>query len=134
MYETGAVEATGHKVLALPAFDGKLSAAQVEEAVLAHRNDANREHTVQPGMVYISQPTECGTLYYKEEIQRLSEVCRRYGIPFFIDGARLGYGLEAETNDLTLTDMARLCDVFYIGGTKVGAFFGEAIVILSDTL
>ncbi|MDO4703905.1 low specificity L-threonine aldolase [Tannerella sp.] len=134
VHETGAIEATGHKVLALPAHDGKLSAAQVEEAILAHRNDPNREHTVQPGMVYISQPTECGTLYYKEELQRLSEVCCRYGIPLFIDGARLGYGLEAETNDLTLPDIARLCDVFYIGGTKVGALFGEAVVILTDTL
>lgn len=134
VHETGAIEATGHKVLALPAHDGKLSAAQVEEAVLAHQNDPNREHTVQPGMVYISQPTECGTLYYKEELQRLSEICRRYGIPLFIDGARLGYALEAETNDLTLPDIARLCDVFYIGGTKVGALFGEAVVILADTL
>jgi threonine aldolase len=134
VHETGAVEAGGHKVLALPAEDGKLTAFQVEQTYTEHWNDANREHMVQPGMVYLSNPTESGTVYTKHELQALSDVCRTYGLPLFMDGARLGYGLAAENNDLTIPDIAQLCDIFYIGGTKIGALFGEAIVITDDRL
>lgn len=134
VHETGAIEATGHKVLALPANEGKLTATQVEQAFHDHWNDPNHEHVVQPGMVYISNPTENGTIYTKQELTELSNVCREKGLPLFMDGARLGYGLAAEGNDLTLPDIARLCDVFYIGGTKVGALFGEAVVITNDRL
>lgn len=129
VHETGAVEATGHKVLSLPSSDGKLTAAQVEAAAAAHWSSGDREHMAQPEMVYISNPTELGTLYSLAELEGLSAVCRRYGMYLFMDGARLGYGLAARGNDLTLPDIARLCDVFYIGGTKVGALFGEAVVI-----
>lgn len=129
VHETGAVEATGHKVLALLSEDGKLTAKQVEQAVISHREDEAAEHMVQPKMVYISNPTELGTIYSLEELEALSAVCRENGLYLFMDGARLGYGLTAKGNDLTLTDIARLCDVFYIGGTKVGALFGEAVVI-----
>lgn len=134
VHETGAIEMNGHKVIPLPTSLGKISAASVEDALLAHYADHDREHTVQPGMVYISHPTEYGTLYTKAELTALSEVCRRYDIPLFLDGARLGYGLAAEGTDLTLPDIASLCDVFYIGGTKVGALFGEALVITKESL
>ena len=133
-HETGAIEATGHKVLALPAENGKLTALQVEQAYSDHWNDANHEHIVQPGMVYISNPTEGGTIYSKQEMQALSDVCRKNNLPLFMDGARLGYGLAAEGNDLTLPDIAKMCDVFYIGGTKIGALFGEAVIITNDAL
>jgi len=133
-HETGAVESFGHKVLALPGKDGKISSDQVKEAFEGHWNDVNHEHVVQPGMVYISNPSESGTLYSKEELTRLSEVCTDCSLPLFLDGARLGYGLAAKGNDLTLPDIAKLCDVFYIGGTKVGALFGEAVVIMNDTI
>ena len=129
VHETGAIEATGHKVLWLPSENGKIRAVQVEEAVRNHRIDPSFEHTVQPKMVYISNPTEWGTLYSKAELEELSDACRRNGLYLFLDGARLGYGLMAKENDLTMEDLARLCDVFYIGGTKVGALFGEAVVI-----
>ena len=129
VHETGAVEGTGHKCLALPAREGKITGKQVREAVLAHRNDPSFEHMVQPAMVYISQSTELGTLYSRRELEDLSNTCRELGLYLFLDGARLGYALAAEGNDLTLSDIARLCDVFYIGGTKVGALFGEAVVI-----
>lgn len=134
VHETGAIEATGHKVLALPTENGKLTAVQIEQTYLEHHNDANHEHVVQPAMVYISNPTEGGTIYTKQELQALSEICRKRELPLFMDGARLGYGLAAENNDLTLPDIASLCDVFYIGGTKVGALFGEAVVITNDRL
>ena len=134
VHETGAVEATGHKVLALPSEDGKITAGQVEQAVLAHRADGAFEHIVQPKLVYISNPTELGTLYTKRELEDLSAVCRKLGLYLFLDGARLGYGLMAKGNDLTMADIARLCDVFYIGGTKVGALFGEAVVIRNPAL
>ena len=134
VHETGAIEATGHKVLSLPAENGKLTALQVEQVYTEHKNDANHEHIVQPGMVYISNPTEGGTIYTKQEMQELSDVCRKYNLPLFMDGARLGYGLASENNDLTLPDIAKMCDVFYIGGTKVGALFGEAVVITNDSL
>lgn len=129
VHETGAVEATGHKVLAVPSTDGKLTAAQVEHLVRCHRTSASFEHEVQPKMVYISNPTELGTIYSLAELEELSRVCKEYGLYLFMDGARLGYGLAASENDVTLPDLARLCDVFYMGGTKQGALFGEAVVI-----
>lgn len=134
VHETGAVEATGHKVLGLPSPDGKITARQVTETVRAHRADASFEHTVQPKLVYISHPTELGTLYSKAELEALSAACRELGLYLFLDGARLGYGLTSPGSDLTLADIARLCDVFYIGGTKVGALFGEAVVIGNPAL
>lgn len=134
VHETGAVEATGHKVLALQGVEGKITARQVEAAYIAHEEDASKEHIVQPGMVYISNPTEYGTLYSKEELEAMSAVCRRLELPLFLDGARLGYGLMADGYDVTMADIARLCDVFYIGGTKVGALFGEAVVITNESL
>ena len=133
-HETGAIESTGHKVLTIPNTNGKITGAQIAEYVDAHYADATREHTVQPGMVYISNPTELGTIYNKEELTAISQVCRAKDIPLFLDGARLGYGLMCPENDLTLADIAGLCDVFYIGGTKVGALFGEAVVITNPAL
>ncbi len=127
-HEAGAVEATGHKVLALPHRDGKIDAHSVREYVDSFYADENHEHMVFPGMVYISHPTEYGTLYTKQELTELSEVCRGRGLSLYLDGARLGYGLMSRQTDVTLPDIARLCDVFYIGGTKVGALFGEAVV------
>lgn len=129
--ETGAIEATGHKVLTVLSEDGKLTAAQVQAVIHGH---ADNVHTVQPGMVYISHPAENGALYTKVELEQLSTVCRAAGIPLFLDGARLGYGLAAATTDITMADIAKLCDAFYIGGTKVGAMFGEAVVITNDAL
>lgn len=134
VHETGAIEATGHKVLWLPSDDGKISAAQVADAVKAHRADASFEHMTQPKMVYISNPTELGTIYTLRELEELSDTCREYGLYLFMDGARLGYGLAAKGNDVTMGDIARLCDVFYIGGTKVGALFGEAVVISNPAI
>lgn len=134
VHETGAIEATGHKVLPLPQKDGKITAAAVEEACAAHWADATHEHMVQPGMVYLSQPTEVGTLYTRRELENIRAVCDKYSIPLYIDGARCGYGLGAAENDVTLADLARLAHVFYIGGTKVGALFGEAVVICDPAL
>lgn len=134
VHETGAIESIGHKVLAIPSEDGKLTAAQIMEMCQEHIDDESFEHIVQPGMVYISNPTENGTLYTKAELIAISEVCHKYGLPLFLDGARLGYGLMAEGNDITLSDLAKCCDVFYIGGTKVGALFGEAVVITNNSL
>ena len=132
-HETGAVEATGHKVLPLPAEQGKITASQVRAAVEAHYADGTHEHIVQPGMVYISQPTEFGTLYRAEELRELSRVCRELGLPLYVDGARLGYALAADP-ELTLPQMAAYCDVFTIGGTKVGLLFGEAVVFPDPAL
>ena len=134
VHETGAVEATGHKVMSLPSADGKITARQVEEMVDAHYASDSFEHTTQPKLVYISSPSELGTLYHLEELEALSAVCRRKGLYLFLDGARLGYGLAAKDNDVTIADLARLCDVFYIGGTKVGALFGEAVCITNPAL
>ena len=134
IHETGAVEATGHKCLTLPSSDGKITAEQVANLVHLHRIDESMEHTVQPGLVYISNPTEYGTIYSKAELERLSAVCRENGLFLFLDGARLGYGLRCRENDVTLADLANLCDAFYIGGTKVGALFGEALVLTHPAL
>ena len=133
-HEAGAIESTGHKVITLPTDNGKITAQQVADYVDWHKNDESTEHIVQPGMVYISHPTEAGTLYTRAELTELYDTCRRYGLPLYIDGARLGYGLAAEESDMTLPEFARLCDVFYIGGTKVGALFGEAVVIMNESL
>lgn len=132
-HETGAVEATGHKVLPLPHHEGKISAQQVRAYHAAHWADSAHEHLVQPGMVYISLPTEYGTMYSKAELTELYAACRELELPLFIDGARLGYGLAADP-ELRLSDLPRLCDVFYIGGTKVGFLFGEAVVIVKEEL
>ncbi len=127
VHEAGAIEATGHKVLALPSHEGKVSSHDVDSYISSFYADETYEHMVAPGMLYISHPSEMGTLYSLSELEALSAVCRKAGIPLFMDGARLGYGLAA-SSDVTLKDIARLCDVFYIGGTKVGALFGEAVV------
>ena len=128
IHEAGAIEYTGHKVLQLPEKDGKIDPADLQEYLQNFEADANNDHMVFPGMVYLSHPTEYGTLYSRKELQAISEICRSYEIPLYLDGARLGYGLAGEENDLSLSEIAHLCDVFYIGGTKVGAFCGEAVV------
>jgi threonine aldolase len=133
-HETGAIEFTGHKVLSLPQTDGKISAAQIRALLENFWRDDNREFMVFPGMVYLSHPTEYGTLYSKDELAAISGVCREYNIPLFLDGARLGYGLASPASDLTLPLIAEYCDVFYIGGTKVGALLGEAIVFTKNNL
>ena len=129
LHEAGAIEASGHKVLTIPAIDGKITAEAVDEYIKAFRADEAWDHMVWPVMVYISQPTEYGTLYSLSELEALSAVCRKWEIPLFVDGARLGYALASPASDVTLKDLARLTDVFYIGGTKCGAMFGEAVVI-----
>ena len=133
-HETGAIESTGHKVLALPTDNGKITAQQVDEYFVWHRDNPDYEHMVMPGMVYISFPTEGGTIYSKQELTDIYAVCQKHGMPLYIDGARLGYGLMADACDLTLPELAHLCDIFYIGGTKVGALFGEAVVVMNPTL
>ena len=127
-HEAGAIEASGHKVLTIPHENGKISAQVLESYFEDFYADGNHEHMVFPGMVYISHPTEYGTLYSKKELEELSKVCHKYEALLYLDGARLGYGLVSEENDVTLADIAELCDVFYIGGTKVGALCGEAVV------
>ena len=127
-HEAGAIEFTGHKVLTVPEHDGKMHADELRDFIETFYNDEAHEHMVFPGMVYISHPTEYGTLYTKVELENLSAICDAYQIPLFLDGARLGYGLAASDTDVTLPDIARCCHVFYIGGTKVGALCGEAVV------
>ena len=135
VHESGAIEATGHKVLALPSgADGKITAKQVIDSCEAHINDSAFEHLVQPKMVYISHPTENGMLYTKSELEALRRACDKYKLLLFLDGARLSYGLTAKNTDVTLKYLAQLCDVFYIGGTKTGALFGEALVITNPCL
>ena len=135
VHETGAIEHGGHKVLALPTERGLLNAEQVREVLKAHfDDDSEPEHMVQPGMVYVSYSSEVGTLYTRQQLTDIAAVCHKYGIPLFVDGARLGYGLMSPESDLTLADLARIADVFYIGGTKQGALFGEAVVITNPAL
>lgn len=134
VHETGAIESTGHKVLALPTADGKITANQIEEAMQAHLQEDGPEHMVQPGMVYLSFPTEIGTIYSHEELKSIRRMCDKYNLPLFVDGARLGYGLCSPACDITLPQLVELVDVFYIGGTKVGALFGEAVVIINEAL
>ena len=133
-HEAGAIECTGHKVLTLPHEAGKIGADVLDDWLHSFYEDENHEHMVFPGMVYISHPTEYGTLYTKGELAELSAVCSQYGIPLYLDGARLGYGLAAEETDVTLKDVAEYCDVFYIGGTKVGALCGEAVVFTKENM
>lgn len=128
VHEAGAIEATGHKVLTLPNHDGKLRAEDIREYITSFYNDDTHHYMVAPGMVYISYPTELGTIYSRHELEEISKTCAKAGIPLYIDGARLAYGLAAEGGELSLTDIASLCDIFYIGGTKCGALFGEAVV------
>lgn len=128
IHEAGAIEFTGHKVLEVPHKEGKIEPAVLKKYVDGFYADGNHEHMVFPGMVYISHPTEYGTLYTKKELTEISDICRSYHISLFLDGARLGYALMSPESDLTLQDIAKLCDVFYIGGTKVGALCGEAVV------
>lgn len=128
VHEAGAIEYTNHKVLEIPHKNGKIVPNELKEYLENFYSDANREHMVFPGMVYITHPTEYGTLYTKQELTQISELCHAYEIPLYLDGARLGYGLMSRQTDVTLTDVAALCDVFYIGGTKVGALCGEAVV------
>ena len=132
LHEAGAIEATGHKVITLPQQNGKINAADLDAKIKAFYADDSFNHMVFPGMVYISHPTEYGTLYSKEELTAISNVCRAYKIPLYMDGARLGYGLCSYETDLTLPEIAELCDVFYIGGTKMGALCGEAIVFTKN--
>ncbi|MCI5650159.1 MAG: aminotransferase class I/II-fold pyridoxal phosphate-dependent enzyme [Fusicatenibacter sp.] len=134
LHETGAVEATGHKVLSLPSVNGKISARQIQMAYYDQANNDAFEHIVQPKMVYLSSPSELGTLYSRKELEEIHNVCRECGLYLFLDGARLSYGLAAEENDLALADLASFCDVFYMGGTKCGALFGEAVVIINQEL
>ena len=132
VHECGSIEACGTKLLQLPSADGKLKAGEIDLLAGSHFNDPIREHAVQPALVYISFPTENGTLYSKKELEEIYSVCKKYGLLLYIDGARLGYGLASPGNDLEMRDFPRLCDAFYIGGTKVGALFGEALVIVND--
>ena len=129
VHEAGAIEFGGHKVLTLPHRNGKISAEQIASLLRVYEEDVNHDHTVMPGMVYLSQPTEYGTLYSREELSAISALCREKHLPLYVDGARLAYALACPENDVTLKDMAELCDIFYIGGTKCGALLGEAVVI-----
>ncbi len=134
VHEAGAIEFGGHKVLELEGTDGKLTAQQVKETIEDYWADKNHEHMVMPGMVYLSQPTELGTLYSKAELEAISQVCKENNVKLFVDGARLAYALACPENDVHLADLARLCDAFYIGGTKCGALLGEAVVIPNPQL
>ena len=132
VHEAGAIEHSGHKVLTIPQKDGKMSAKDLKQYIVDFYGDGNHEHMVFPGMAYISHPTEYGTLYTKQELTDLAAVCHEYKLPLFVDGARLGYGLMSRQTDVTIEDLAKLCDVFYIGGTKVGALCGEAVVFTKN--
>ena len=134
LHEAGAIEFGGHKVITLPQEEGKLKASEVEKYLTKFYGDESFEHMTIPGAVYISHPTEWGTLYTKQELADLSAICHKYNLPLFLDGARLGYGLASLNTDVTMQDIAKYCDVFYIGGTKVGALFGEAVVITKPNL
>lgn len=133
-HEAGAIEYTGHKVLELPQKNGKICAEDLKNMMKTFYGDANHEHMVFPGMVYISHPTEYGTLYSKKELEELSEVCKEYQLPLYLDGARMIYGLVSRETDVTLKDIAELCDIFYIGGTKAGALCGEAVVFTGNSM
>lgn len=134
VHESGAIEASGHKVLTLPHYDGKVKTEDVQRFIEEFYADETYPHMVAPGMLYISQPTEYGTVYSLKELESLSAVCHKHDIPLYIDGARMGYALASEGADFTLKDIARLADVFYIGGTKLGTLFGEALVVTNRTL
>ena len=134
VHETGAIEATGHKVIILPSKDGKVDPKLATKVIESQSLSMDAEHIVQPKLIYISNPTEYGTLYTLAELKKLYELCKAKGLYLFVDGARMGYGLAAEDNDITLADYAKYTDVFYIGGTKVGAMFGEAVVITNPAI
>lgn len=134
VHETGAIEHSAHKVITLPSHNGKIDAGELEALMDAHYGQESPEHEVQPAMVYVSYSTELGTLYSKAELEAIKDVCRKWNVPLFVDGARLGYGLASEASDLSLQQLAAISDVFYIGGTKQGALFGEAVVINNDNL
>ena len=134
VHETGAIEATGHKVITVASKDGKVCPQLAREIVVSQRLSADAEHIAQPKMIYISNPTEYGTLYSLAELKELSALCREMGLYLFVDGARMGYALCAPGNDLFMEDYAALCDVFYIGGTKCGMLMGEAVVICNPAL
>jgi len=134
VHETGAIEHGGHKTLSLPSTDGKIKASQIEKVFKDHDSDSDKEHTVQPGLIYISYPTELGTLYSKEELQDIYTVAHNWGAKVFIDGARLGYGLTSDKCDIEVSDLVHLSDVFYLGGTKQGALFGEAVVFANKQI
>ena len=133
-HEAGAIEYTGHKVIPIPQHEGKIDGTELNDHLETFFSDGNNEHMVFPGMVYISHPTEYGTLYTKKQLTKISSVCRKNNIPLFMDGARLGYGIMAKSSDLSLEDIAELCDVFYIGGTKCGALCGEAVVFTKNNM
>ncbi len=133
VHETGAIEATGHQIIPVKTKDGKIKAEQVEEMMIQHKNNENYEHSVQPGLVYISNPTEVGTIYRKEELVALNQVCSKYDIPLYMDGARLSSALTAKENNVEFQDLCKLCDLFYIGGTKCGGFLGECLVIANKS-
>lgn len=133
-HEAGAIEYTGHKVIPIPQHEGKIDGTELNDYLETFFSDGNNEHMVFPGMVYISHPTEYGTLYTKDELTKISSVCRKNNMPLFMDGARLGYGVMAKSTDLSLEDIAELCDVFYIGGTKCGALCGEAVVFTKNNM
>ena len=133
-HEAGAVESTGHKILTLPTPDGKITAAQIREEASSYYDFGRPEYLTEPGLVYVSFSTEWGTVYSRKELEDISEVCRRYGMLLFVDGARLGYGLAAEGCDVTMADLARVADAFYVGGTKCGALFGEALLVSDRVL
>ena len=133
-HEAGAIELSGHKVLTIPEHDGKIDVNELKEYIETFYGDENHEHMVFPGMVYISHPTEYGTLYTKDELENISKVCNEYKIPLYLDGARLGYGVMAKDTDVDIPTIAKYCDIFYIGGTKVGALCGEAIVFTKGNM
>ena len=128
VHEAGAIESNGHKILTLPNHDGKLSAEDIKNYIADFYRDDTHHYMVRPGMVYVSYPTELGTIYSRKELEDIQSVCREYDIPLYLDGARMAYGLAAPEADMSLKDIASICDVFYIGGTKCGALFGEAVV------
>ena len=133
-HEAGAIEYSGHKVLTVPNVEGKITVENLDKFMAAFHADESNEHTVQPGMVYISHPTEYGTLYSKAELTALSEACRKHGLPLYMDGARMGYGLMSPKSDMDLHDICELVDLFYIGGTKVGALCGEALIFTKQNM
>lgn len=133
-HEAGAIEYGGHKVLSVPHQQGKISATDIESIMQEYQSDLNKNHTVMPGMVYISHPTEFGTLYTKKELLSLSTVCHKYHLPLYVDGARLAYALGSPDNEITLSDLSKLADIFYIGGTKCGTLFGEAVVLTQKNM
>ena len=132
LHEAGAIESAGHKILELPHKNGKIIPTVLEQYLSDFYQDPNREHMVFPGILYLSYPTEYGTLYSKKELEQLSLICHTYQIPLYLDGARLGYGLMSPQSDITLAEIARICDIFYIGGTKVGALCGEAVLFTKN--